>query len=174
MLAFLNQQTTKRPAWLALFGVVVIFELTALYFQYVMDLLPCVMCIYQRTAMLGIGAAALVGAIMPDNLLCRWTAYGGWGYSAFTGLMLAREHVDMQVNPSPFHSCEYKPNFPSWLRLDEMLPGFFEATGDCSEVSWMWMGYSMSQWMVVIFGAFVAALAIVILNRLRPANRFLP
>lgn len=174
MLTFLNQQTIKRGAWLALLGCVIAFELTALFFQYAMGLAPCVMCIYQRTAMLGIGVAALVGAIAPHSLLCRWAAYLGWGYSALVGLLLAREHVAMQTNPSPFFSCEFKPNFPSWLRLDEMVPGFFEATGDCSEISWVWMGYSMSQWMVVIFSGFVLALAVVVLNRLRPSNRFLP
>ena len=174
MLDFLNRHTTQRTAWLALLGVAVAFELTALFFQHVMGLAPCVMCIYQRSAMLGIAGAAMLGAIAPGNLVVRWLAFAGWGYSAVNGLLLALEHVEMQTNPSPFFSCEFRPSFPGGMPLDEWLPGFFEATGDCSEISWMFLGYSMSQWMIFIFASFIAALALVVLNRLRPANKFLP
>lgn len=38
-------------------------ELVALWFQHVMLLRPCVMCIYERCALLGIMFAGLIGAI---------------------------------------------------------------------------------------------------------------
>ncbi len=173
MLNFLNGLGTDRRAWLALSGVAVALEVTALYFQYVMGLAPCVMCIYQRTAILGIAIAGLVGAIAPKQFICRLLGYGIWGYSAIKGLQIALEHVDIQINPSPFFSCDFRPNFPQWLLLDEMFPAFFEANGDCANISWQFLGWSMSQWMVVVFSGFSLALAIIVLNRLRPSNRFL-
>ncbi len=36
-------------------------ECAALYFQHVMKLQPCVMCVYERVALLGIMVAGLVG-----------------------------------------------------------------------------------------------------------------
>lgn len=173
MFTFLNELSTKRRAWLTLSGVAIALEITALYFQYVMGLNPCVMCIYQRTAILGIAIAGLVGAIAPKQFVFRLAGYGIWGYSAVKGLLIALEHVNIQINPSPFFSCDFRPNFPEWLLLDEILPAFFEANGDCATISWQFLGWSMSQWMVVVFGVFTAALAIVVLNRLRPSNKFM-
>ncbi len=44
-----------------------ILELVALWFQHVMLLQPCVMCIYERCALFGIMGAGLVGAIAPKR-----------------------------------------------------------------------------------------------------------
>lgn len=172
MLNFLNNMSTTRGAWLALSGAAIALELVALYFQYVMGLSPCVMCIYQRTAILGIAFAGLIGAIAPQQFACRLAGYGLWGYSSVRGLLIAIEHADIQINPSPFFSCDFRPNFPEWLMLDEMIPSFFRAEGDCAMISWQWLGWSMSQWMIVVFSLFSAALVVVILNRLRPSNQF--
>ncbi len=45
----------QRRAWLLLLAFIIVFEACALFFQHVMMLAPCVMCIYERVAMLGIG-----------------------------------------------------------------------------------------------------------------------
>ncbi len=42
-------------------------ELTALWFQHVMLLKPCVLCIYERCALFGVLGAALIGAIAPKT-----------------------------------------------------------------------------------------------------------
>jgi len=166
--------TSSRCSWLLLSGVAISFELIALFFQYVMGLEPCVMCIYQRTAILGIALAGLIGALAPSHAVIRWSGYLLWGYSAIRGLLIAIEHVEIQTTPSPFFTCDFAPNFPAWLKLDQLIPFFFKATGDCAEISWAFSGYTMSQWMIVIFGSFVAALVVVIVNRLRPSNKFCP
>jgi len=173
MLSFLNSLSTKRRAWLFLAGVAITLEIIALYFQHVMGLSPCVMCIYQRTAILGIAIAGLIGAMAPQVFIVRLVAYGLWGYSAIKGLLIALEHVDIQINSSPFFSCDFRPNFPQWLLLDEIIPTFFQAQGDCATISWQFLGWSMSQWMVLVFSGFVLALAVIVINRLRPSNKFM-
>ncbi len=72
-----------------------------MYFQHLMLLAPCVMCIYERIAMLRIGVAALIGAIAPQNPVVRWLGFAFCGASSYKGLMLAIEHVNYQFNPSP-------------------------------------------------------------------------
>ncbi|WP_250665767.1 disulfide bond formation protein B, partial [Escherichia coli] len=49
-----------------------------LYFQHVMKLQPCVMCVYERVALLGIMVAGLIGAIAPRNMVIRWVAILIW------------------------------------------------------------------------------------------------
>ena len=63
-LAAVKSFSQQRLSWLLLLGFVVFFEACALFFQHVMLLAPCVMCIYERVAMLGIGAAALLGKMI--------------------------------------------------------------------------------------------------------------
>jgi len=172
MLIFLNSLPESRKSWLLLAGTATVFEVIALYFQHVMGLAPCVMCIYQRTAILGVVFAGLIGAIAPDKFPVRLIAYVVWGYSAVKGLLLALEHVKIQVTQSPFFSCDFRPNFTRTIPVDEWFPFFFRADGDCSEISWMFLGWSMSQWMVVVFGGFVASFVIITLNRLRASNHF--
>ncbi len=68
ILSSLKTFSQSRLSWLLLLAFVVFFTLCAMYFQHVMLLAPCVMCIYERIAMLGIGVAALIGAIAPQTL----------------------------------------------------------------------------------------------------------
>ena len=66
-------------------------EMVALWFQHVMGLKPCVLCIYERCALFGIMGAGLVGAIAPKSPL-RYAAIAIWLYSAGKGIALARAH----------------------------------------------------------------------------------
>ena len=56
----LSQWAEQRSAWLVLFLTSFGLECAALYFQHVMGFAPCIMCIYQRTAMWGIVLAGLL------------------------------------------------------------------------------------------------------------------
>lgn len=69
----------SRLSWLLLLFIILAFEATALYFEHVMLLAPCVMCIYERVAMLGIAVAALIGAIAPRNPVIRWLGLAAGG-----------------------------------------------------------------------------------------------
>ncbi|STJ55445.1 disulfide bond formation protein B [Escherichia coli] len=82
MLRFLNQCSQGRGAWLLMAFTALALELTALWFQHVMLLKPCVLCIYERCALFGVLGAALIGAIAPKTPL-RYVAMVIWLYSAF-------------------------------------------------------------------------------------------
>jgi disulfide bond formation protein DsbB len=156
---FSGNLISNPNAWLLLALSAFALELTALFFQYVMGLEPCIMCIYQRVAMAGIGFAGLIGYFACKSLIARLLAYAFWGVGAIWGLLIAIEHVEMQTSSgSLFFSCEFIPNFPSWAPLHEWIPFLFEATGDCGEISWSFLGYSMPQWMIVVYAGFTIAL----------------
>lgn len=162
-LSLIKTFSKQRIAWLLLLGFVVFFEAAALFFQHVMMLPPCVMCIYERIAMFGIGGAAIFGAIAPQNTIVRWLGLAGWGYSAYRGLSLSVEHVGYQFNPSPFATCDLFVTFPDWAPLNEWAPWLFEAYGECSKVVWQFLSLSMPQWLVVIFAGNLIALGVIVL-----------
>lgn len=130
------------------------------------DLRPCIMCIYQRTAVFGVMFSALP-AMLVNNLLTRLVGYLGWGISAIWGLLIAIEHVDIQTAANPFFAtCEFVPNFPSWAPLHEWLPSVFAATGDCGDINWSFMDMSMPQWMIIIFTIYTGIWALMLVGRL--------
>ncbi len=170
----LNQFSKGRLSWLLLLLCVVFFEACALYFQHVMMLAPCVMCIYERVAMMGVGVAAIVGLMAPNNPVFRWLGLIGWGLSSYKGLLLAQQHVDYQFNPSPFATCDLFVTFPSWAPLNQWVPWMFEAYGDCSKIVWQFLDLSMPQWLVVIFAGNLIALALIVIAQFFPARRTNP
>lgn len=162
----LSLLSTDRRAWGLLFVSALCLEISALYFQYVMDLRPCIMCIYQRTAVFGIMFAAMP-AMLVNNLITRIMGYTGWGISAIWGLLIAIEHVDIQTAVNPFFAtCEFVPNFPSWIPLHEWLPNIFGATGDCGDINWSFMDMTMPQWMIVIFAIYSAIWGVMLTSRI--------
>lgn len=169
--AALLRFSQSRISWLLLLTFVILFELCALYFQHIMLLSPCVMCIYERIALFGVGLFALVGLSAPHLALVRWLGLVGWGYTAYRGLMLALKHVDLQFNPSPFVTCDLFVMLPSWAPLNEWLPWLFEAYGDCSEIQWLFLSLSMPQWLVIIFAGNLIACAVFILAQLSALYR---
>lgn len=146
----------SRLPWLTVFCSALALEMTALYFQYGMKLDPCVLCIYQRTAVAGIAIAGLIGALAPRTLPLRLFAYLCLGAAAASGVQLALEHIAVQAGETM--NCAFFADFPAWLKLDEWFPAFFRPTGSCDEIQWQFLGQGMPQWMVVIFSAYIGAL----------------
>ncbi|MBB6055017.1 disulfide bond formation protein DsbB [Tolumonas osonensis] len=166
MIAFIRKLTQNRIAWAVLFGSTLFLELCAMVFQHVMGLQPCVLCIYQRVAVLGIMAASIIGFIYPKNLILRWSGLLLWAYSAVQGLRLALQHTNIQLNPSPFTTCDLFVVFPDWLPLNQWAPWFFNATGECSDLQWQFLSWTMPQWLIVAFGIYTLISFIVIAGNL--------
>lgn len=164
MKTFLNSLLPhKRLFWFLLTLSAFLLEMIALFFQYGMDLQPCVLCIYQRCAIWGIFIAGIIGMIQPKWLIFRFIAFILWIYSAVVGLRFAFKLVEMQFSPSLFGFCPLRPDFPDFMPLDLWLPGLFQATGTCGERVWQFLSLEMSQWMIVIFVAYLVIIAITLL-----------
>lgn len=168
----LSNLTTQSKPWLLLALSALALEICALFFQYAMDLAPCIMCVYQRAAIASIILSGFIGFVGYKFILARIIAYGFWGMGAIWGLLIALEHVEIQANSgSLFFSCEFIPNFPTWAPLHEWLPIFFEATGDCGDINWQFLGYSMPQWMIVVYSTYILTFATIIINRFLHAKK---
>ncbi|GAA0472341.1 MULTISPECIES: disulfide bond formation protein DsbB [Tatumella] len=170
MLRLLNRCSKGRSAWALLALTALALELTALWFQHVMGLKPCVMCIYERCALLGVLLAGIVGAIAPATPL-RFVGIIGWLIAAGEGLRLSWEHTMLQLHPPLFATCDFMARFPSWLRLDKWVPGMFVASGDCLDRSWTLFSLSMPQWLVVVFAVYLLIGVLVFIAQLKNFSR---
>ncbi|MDA9556022.1 disulfide bond formation protein DsbB [Vibrio sp.] len=158
--------STQRIAWIILLISAIGVEVSGLIFQHIFNLQPCVMCIYERIAFLGIVGGALVGLIQPQKAIFRWLGLFIWLFSAIKGSQLALEHIDYQLNPSPFVTCDLFVNFPEWLPLNDWAPWIFEAYGDCSEIVWTLMGYTMPQWTLVLYAIYTLIATVFIVGQI--------
>jgi len=165
-LKYLSELSTTPRPWLLLALSALSLEICALFFQYYMGLAPCIMCIYQRVAIWGIFIAGVLGYIGHKTIIGRVLAYVFWATGAIWGLLIAIEHVDIQTSNSLFYSCEYVPNFPTWLPLHEWLPSLFEATGDCGDINWQFFDFTMPQMMIVTYAIYTVLFAFVLITRL--------
>ena len=146
MLDFFKQLSLKRSAWIFLAFTAFALESTALYFQYGMGLQPCVLCVYERLAVVGL-------------------------FSAIKGLMISIRHLDLQMNPAPWKRCEFIPNFPETLPFHKWLPAVFNPTGSCNESQWSLFGITMVQWLVFIFAVYVLVLGLITISQVKKSRK---
>ena len=162
MMTQLARMSRQRWPWLLLAATALGLELTALYFQYFMQLDPCVLCVYERTAVAGILLAGLIGATAPRLAPVRWSGLLLWLVSAGWGLYLAMKHVGIQIGEVDL-TCSYLADFPAWAKLDEWWPAVFQPTGLCGDIQWTFLGMSMPQWMMVVYGLYLLTWVLVML-----------
>lgn len=167
--------STKRVAWLLLALTAFAIELIALYFQVVLLLNPCVLCIYQRSALYGIVVAGLLGAIAPNSPQLRFFVLTIWLYSAWQGLILAVKHTNIQLHPSTFlTTCKFFIKFPFWLPFGKKLPSIFNTSNNCNVHQWHFFSMKIPQWLIIIFSFYLAVAAVMFISQcLSTCKRYL-
>ena len=131
----------------------------ALYAQFVLKLEPCPLCIFQR---IGIAALGLVflGAALHNPAGAGRAVYAVLiGLAALATAGVAARHVYVQhLPPGSLPSCGAPLAVllkftPVWELIRKVLTG----SGECSEVSWRFLGLGMPAWVLIwalVLGAF--------------------
>ncbi|MDJ0958981.1 MAG: disulfide bond formation protein B [Arenicellales bacterium] len=125
----------------------------ALYFQYVMGLEPCPLCIVQRVFFVVTGLICLVAFIHNPK---TWgnKVYGIVGaVSALAGAAVAARHVWLQNLP-PELVPECGPGLDYMLRvfpLGQVVEMVFTGSGECAEVAWRFLGLTIPGWTLVVY-----------------------
>ena len=129
---------------------------SAYYFEYVLYMDPCPLCIMQRIAVLLIGLAGLAGFLLAHNLIARVASAVFMLLSAALGLGVAGRHVWIQSLPADQvptcgPSLEYMVDTLPWA---EVLTVMLRGNGNCADSHWSFIGLSMPQWVLVWFVGF--------------------
>jgi disulfide bond formation protein DsbB len=129
----------------------------ALYAQFQLGLEPCPLCIFQRIAIAALGVVFLLAALQNPS---------GWGVRVYAVLIavaalaaigVAARHVYVQHYP-PEVSCGAPLAFMLKVTpLTDVIRKVLTGTGECSEVTWRFLGLAMPAWVLisaVVLGAF--------------------
>jgi protein dithiol:quinone oxidoreductase len=145
----------------------------ALYFQHVMYLEPCPLCILQRVAVIALGAIFLVGALHDPGRIGRRVYAALALLTAGIGAAIAGRHVWLENLPEDrIPACgpglDYMlENFPLMRALEMILRG----SGECAEVAWTFLGISIPGWTLVAFVGFAGLSLYLFFRRFdRPAS----
>lgn len=165
MLHHIKRLSTKRWGWALVALSCLILLGTALYFQYGLNMQPCIKCIYVRSGFAAVLLAAIIGLVAPANAFIRFIALAGMLAGAVFGVMQANEllQIEKLLAEGGFFSCALFADFPQWMPLDKWLPSVFEPTGSCGDTSWQFMGQSMAFWSAFSLSIYAAIAAVMLL-----------
>jgi len=150
---------TRYPYLIGFLICIAVLGTAIFWFDIRQGLEPCPLCIFQRAAFMVLAAILLVA-----------TLHGpiGWGrrlygllsvLAAGTGAAIAARHVWLQNLPEDkVPECgpglEYLVDaFPLSKVVETVLSG----SGECADVQWQFLGFSMPAWTLVIFVCFIIA-----------------
>lgn len=162
MLACLNRSAFF---WLAMIVACIAMEATALYYQYVLDYGPCVLCVHIRAWIFAILVLSVVGLISRKNKgattvvnLLALLAAAGMTERSYLTLGIEKGFVD--------GSCTLNAGFPSWLPLDQWVPSVFEPWEACGYTPEMLLGITMAEALMLISSLWLLILAAMFISRI--------
>jgi disulfide bond formation protein DsbB len=123
----------------------------ALYSQHILGLEPCPLCIFQRVAVVALGAVFLVAAIHPAGRVGRWVYAVLIAIASLAGIGVAARHVWLQnLPPDKVPSCGPGLDFMlDTFPFTEMLNMVLSGSGECAAESWSFLGLSMPAWTLI-------------------------
>jgi protein dithiol:quinone oxidoreductase len=125
----------------------------ALYAQFHLHLDPCLLCIFQRVAVIGLGLVFLAAALHDPK---------SWGSRVYGVLLLllaiggsavAARHIYVQHLPE-YLAPPCGPGFGylfAHLPFGKFLVQAFTGSADCSIVTWRFLGFTMPEWLLLWF-----------------------
>jgi len=146
---------SDRVLWAGICLISAAMLATALFYQYALKTLPCVLCIHARLWVAGLLVLSLIGLITRAKLalqpIMSITALGfsvGLGETAY-GLLSTEK--GWQIG-----SCSFDAGLPTWFALDEWIPSVFMPLEPCGYTPELVFGITMAEGLmgaVILVGA---------------------
>ena len=144
---------SARWYWLGLIACSTLLAIAYFYFQEKLGLAPCPLCMFQRAALVGVGVFCLLGIIFkPKKIVSKLLALGTTVSSLF-GLAIAGRQVWLQHLPAD-KVPECGPDLAFMLEVNPLFDVFTQVlsgSGECAEVQWTFLSFSMPEWMILVF-----------------------
>ena len=149
MTDFLNDLGQRRIYWTGLIVLGLVLEAAALYYQYVLDEWPCVLCIHIRIWILGFILIGVVGLFCVYSIVVLRLLHG---LSMITMLgMLERSYAVLAVERGwTFGDCDMELGMPAWFALDKWFPAIFEVQTSCGYTPIIFFNITMAEILLVV------------------------
>jgi disulfide bond formation protein DsbB len=147
--------------WLAMAVGALALEGVALYYQYVLDEYPCVLCIHVRiwvaalvvAGVLGLFLKRSRGGLVAANVLSLAVAVG-FAERSWRTLAVERHWIEEL-------SCTMDAGLPSWFALDHWFPAVFGVQASCGFTPLIAFNITMAESLMAISAVAVLVTALV-------------
>jgi disulfide bond formation protein DsbB len=140
--------------WLALVLIGLSFEGVALFYQHVLDEMPCVLCIHVRLLVLALILVALVALLLRHS---RWlNGVLHLSTVVVAAALLERSYQLLGTERGfTFGDCGMDLGLPDWLALDVWFPALFQVQTSCGYTPELLFGITMAEALIVFSVVFV-------------------
>ncbi len=140
--------------FLASLGLII----AALYFQHVLGLPPCYLCITQRVFVILVGAIGLLAFLHNPGRTGQRCYHALLILSAATGGFFSGKQLWLQSLPEDqVPACGPPPDYLfDAFPFQEALAMLLRGDGNCAKVHWTFLDISMPGWVLLAFCGFIA------------------
>lgn len=129
------------------------------YLQKIVGLAPCSLCVFQRLGLIAMGIFALLAFVFnPKTVLSRLALMIGALLGMAWSIGWALRHVWLQhLPPDQVPSCGPGLNYlVDTLPMTQVVAEVFKGSGECAEIDWSLLGFSIPELALVFFGVLAA------------------
>ena len=148
----------SRLYWaaLALFGIAL--EAVALYYQYVLDEWPCVLCIQIRIWVMAFILLSILAFFLTHSRVAMRLMHGA-SLLIMIGLLERSWRVLAVERGWIFGDCEMDLGMPPWFALDKWFPWLFEVQTSCGYTPLILFNITMAEVLLVVSVALLLSCA---------------
>jgi protein dithiol:quinone oxidoreductase len=151
MKQFLVDLSMQRRYWAVLVLIGIAQEAAALYYQYVLDEWPCLLCIHVRMLVFAFILLGLIAMFCTRSTPAMRVAHG-----LNVIIMAAMTERSWQVFGVErgwiFGDCEMDLGMPAWFALDKWMPSLFEVQTSCGYTPFILFDITMAE-VLLVFSA---------------------
>lgn len=159
MMQFVKKFSQQRHYWVVLVLIGLSLEATALYYQYVLDEWPCVLCIHIRIWIVAFILIGLIGMFGSRSIILLRTlhllsvvAMAGFVERSWQVLAVERGWV--------FGDCDMDLGMPAWFALDKWLPSVFEVQTSCGYTPLILFDITMAEILLLVSALLIVTTSI--------------
>lgn len=122
------------------------------YFEMVIGLVPCPLCMMQRFSLMLLTILALLGFFVSAQSMVATLYRGLFLLANGLGIYFSSRQLYLQAFPDKHLACA--PGFQALLDYfpyQDIVYALFWGSGDCAKVSWRFLGGSLALWSFLSF-----------------------
>ncbi len=159
----LEKVSKSATYWALLLVVGLCFEAVALYYQYVLELQPCVLCIQVRIWVMALILVSLAALWMRRSAFMNLLAHMLTVVIAIG--MLERSYQLLGTERGfTFSDCGLDLGLPAWFALDSWFPAMFKVQTSCGYTPELLFGITMAEALIVASAVFLLVSAIMVVS----------
>ena len=139
------------------------------YLQMVQYLAPCPLCILDRLVVIGLGVVFLLTLLHNPQRTGRRIYAALAALLSLTGIGICWRHIWLQNLP-PDQVPECGAGFSHMLQtmpLMDFLDTILNESGECADIQWQFLGFSIPEWTLVLFVVFLGLSVLLFFSRSR-------